>query len=235
MNILEVQNLTKSFGKFDAVKDVTVGFEKGKITALIGPNGAGKTTFLRLLSGELSPTEGKIIWKDHEITGSSFAKIARKGVSRCFQVAYVFDSLSVMDNLRVAGRVKRIPKKALDNKCGELLGKVGMLSQKDLRVGSLPHGSKRMVELCMSFIQEPELLLSDEIAAGLSDAEIAIVDRLIKEKCESCTIVVVEHRLEFVFGLCHRVIAMHNGGIIAQGTSEEVKSNSKVRQVYWGE
>ena len=113
MLILEVQNLTKNFGDFTAVDNVSLGFEREKITALIGPNGAGKTTFLRLLSGELHPTTGQIAWKGKDITKHSFARTALEGISRCFQVAYVFDSLSVMDNLRVAGRVSVVTAKRM--------------------------------------------------------------------------------------------------------------------------
>ena len=235
MDILEVRDLTKDFGEFRAVNGVSLGFEKARITALVGPNGAGKTTFLRLLSGELRPTKGRIILKGKDITNYSFSRTALEGISRCFQVAYVFDSLSVVDNLRVAGRVKGLDKRTLDQKCEGLLEKVGMLPQIDHKAASLPHGSRRMLELCMSFIQEPEVLLSDEIAAGLSEEGIALVDELLKDKGKTCTIIVVEHRLEFVFGICHRVVVMHNGEIIADGSPDDVRNHQKVRQVYWGE
>ena len=112
---------------------------------------------------------------------------------------------------------------------------MGLGDERNTLAASLPHGSKRMLELGMSLIQEPAMLLSDEIAAGLSDAEIALVDDLIKDMCQSCTMVLVEHRLEFVFGICHRVVVLHNGQVIASGTPDEVKDNTRVRQVYWGE
>lgn len=235
MDILRVGNLTKCFGDFLVVKDVSLTFEQNKITALIGPNGAGKTTFLRLLSGELSPTKGKILWQGKDITSLSFARKALVGISRCFQVAYVFNSLSVIDNLRVAARGVGLNTKEADQSADALLEKMGLLSIRDNIVDSLPYGNKRIVELCMSIIQQPELLLCDEVAAGLSHAEIELVDKLIREEGNSRTIIIVEHRLEFVFGICDRVVVMHNGEIIADGTADEVRNNQKVRQVYWGE
>jgi branched-chain amino acid transport system ATP-binding protein len=234
MSFLEVVNLEKKFLEFTAINNVSLGFEREKITALIGPNGAGKTTFLRLLSGELRPSNGKVVWKGKDITKHSFSRTALSGISRCFQIAYVFDSLSVMDNLRVAGRIKGFDKRTLDEKCEKLLEKVGMLEKKDTKVAFLPHGSRRMIELCMSFIQEPEVLLSDEIAAGLSGAEITGVAALLKEKSGECTIIIVEHRLEFVFGICHRVVVMHNGEILAEGSPEEIKNHEEVIRIYWG-
>lgn len=235
MKLLEVKNLTKRFGEFTAVNNVTLSLEKGEITSIIGPNGAGKTTFLRLLSGELAPTEGEIIFKGENITRYSFYKTAIRGISRCFQVPFVFDSLSVIDNLKVAGRVNNLEKAVLNEKCEKLLERVGILSQKNRKVGELAHGGKRMLELCMSLIQEHDLLLSDEIAAGLTDSEVTLVDELIKERAKSCTALVVEHRLEFVFGLSDRVITMHNGEIIADGSPEEIKNSEKVRKAYYGE
>ena len=235
MKLLEVKNLTKRFGEFTAVNNVTLSLEEGEITSIIGPNGAGKTTFLRLLSGELAPTEGEIIFKGEDITRCSFFKTATRGISRCFQVPFVFDSLSVIDNLKVAGRVNNLEKTVLNEKCEELLERVGMLSQKNKKLGELAHGGKRILELCMSFIQEHDLLLSDEIVAGLTESEVTLVDELIKERAKSCTPLVVEHRLEFVFGLSDRVITMHNGEIIADGSPEEIKNSEKVRKAYYGE
>jgi len=235
MKLLEVKNLTKRFGEFTAVNNVTLSLEEGEITSIIGPNGAGKTTFLRLLSGELAPTEGEIIFKGEDITRCSFFKTAIRGISRCFQVPFVFDSLSVIDNLKVAGRVNNLEKTVLNEKCEELLERVGMLSQKNKKLGELAHGGKRILELCMSFIQEHDLLLSDEIVAGLTESEVTLVDELIKERAKSCTPLVVEHRLEFVFGLSDRVITMHNGEIIADGSPEEIKNSEKVRKAYYGE
>lgn len=235
MKLLEVKNLTKRFGEFIAVNNVTLSLEEGEITSIIGPNGAGKTTFLRLLSGELAPTEGEIIFKGENITRCSFHKTAIRGISRCFQVPFVFDSLSVIDNLKVAGRVKNLEKTVLNEKCEKLLERVGMLSQKNQKVGELAHGGKRILELCMSFIQEHDLILSDEIVAGLTESEVTLVDELIKERAKSCTTLVVEHRLEFVFGLSDRVITMHNGEIIADGSPEEIKNSEKVRKAYYGE
>lgn len=235
MKLLEVKNLTKRFGEFTAVNNISLSLEKGEITSIVGPNGAGKTTLLRLLSGEFAPTKGEIIFKGENITKRSFHQTAIRGISKCFQVPFVFDSLSVIDNLKVAGRANKLEKAVLNEKCEKLLERVGMLSQKNQKLGELAHGGKRILELCMSFIQERDLLLSDEIVAGLAESEVALVDELIKERAKSCTPLVVEHRLEFVFGLSDRVITMHNGEIIADGTPDEIKNSEKVRKAYYGE
>ena len=235
MKILEVNNLTKRFGEFTAVRNVSFSLRQGEITGLIGPNGAGKTTLLRLVSGELAPSEGEIIFKGENITKCSFHKTAIRGISRCFQVPFVFDSLSVIDNLRVAGRVNNLKKAALDSGCEELLKEVGMLAQKDVLTRELAHGGKRMLEWCMSAIQQPNLLLIDEIVAGLAEGEMALMDKTIKAKSKSIAPLIVEHRLEFLFGISDRVIVMHKGEIIADGSPSEIKNSQAVRKAYYGE
>lgn len=233
--ILEVRDLTVKFGEFTAVDHVSLSFNKGEITSIVGPNGAGKTTFLRLISGELAPTEGEIIWNGEDITKHSFSKSARKGISRCFQVASVFNPLSVTDNLIIAGRVKGISENDLNKKADELLEKVDMVSEKHKKAESLSHGKKRMLELCMSFIQEPGLLLADEVAAGLAEKGIERVDALIKEKASVSTPLIIEHRLGFVFDLSDRVIVMHGGTVLADGTPDEIKELDTVKKAYFGE
>jgi len=235
MKILEVKNLTKSFGAFKAVSDASFSLNQGEIIGLIGPNGAGKTTLLRLISGELAPSEGKIFFKGEDITKYSFHKTAIRGISRCFQVPFVFDSLSVIDNVKVAGRVKKLKGPALVKWCEEILNEVGMLAKKDVLVRVLSHGEKRILEWCMSIIQQPDLLLVDEIAAGLAESEIALMDKIIKDKVKSTAFLIVEHRLEFLFGISQRVIVMHKGGIIADGSPNEIKDSQTVRKAYYGE
>jgi branched-chain amino acid transport system ATP-binding protein len=235
MKLLEINHLTKKFGEFQVVRDLSFTLEEGEITSVIGPNGAGKTSFLKLISGELIPTEGEIILKGEDITKCTLSETAKLGISRCFQVPSVFDCISVIDNLKIAGRANKAKQAGLDERCENLLERVGMLSQKDKRTGELDHGGKRVLELCMGFIQDPVLILSDEIIAGLDETSVELIGTLIKEKVKLCTPLIVEHRLEFVFGLSDRVITLHKGEIIADGSPEEIRNNEMVKKIYYGD
>ena len=235
MKILEVKNLTKKFGGFAAVNNVSFSLEEGELTSIIGPNGAGKTTALRLISGELDPTRGEIVYKGESIIKASFNKCAIRGISRCFQIPSVFSTLSVIDNLRIAGRAKNVGKVALDGRCEELLEEVRMLPEKNRMAGELAHSKKRILEWCMSVIQEPGLLLMDELGAGLADSELAFLYKLIRAKAKAITPLFVEHRLEFVFSISDRVIVLHKGERIADGSPSEIRSSKDVKKAYYGE
>jgi len=234
MKVLEVKNLTKKFGGFTAVNNVSFSLEEGQVTSIIGPNGAGKTTAIRLISGELDPSGGQIIFKGADITKASLNKHAIRGISRTFQVPSVFSTLSVIDNLRMAARARHVGKVAIDNRCKEILEEVRMLPDVNRMAGELAHSKKRILEWCMSVIQEPSLLLMDELGAGLADSELASLYDLIKAKAKTITPLFVEHRLEFVFRISDRVIVLHEGERIADGSPSEIKSNEEVRKAYYG-
>ncbi|MBA7482266.1 SkfA peptide export ATP-binding protein SkfE [subsurface metagenome] len=234
MKVLEVKNLTKKFGGFTAVNNVSFSLEEGQVTSIIGPNGAGKTTAIRLISGELEPSGGQIIFKGAKITKASLNKHAIRGISRTFQVPSVFSTLSVIDNLRMAARARHVRKVAIDNRCEEILEEVRMLPDMNRMAGELAHSKKRILEWCMSVIQEPDVLLMDELGAGLADSELASLYDLIKAKAKTITPLFVEHRLEFVFRISDRVIVLHQGAKLAEGSPGEIKSNEEVRQSYYG-
>ena len=237
MKVLEVQNLTKRFGGFTAVNNVSFSLEAGQVTSIIGPNGAGKTTALKIISGELDPSAGQIIFKGKRITKSSMNKHAILGISRTFQVPSVFNTLSVINNMKMAAgarHVGHVDKAVINLKCEEILDEVGMLSDMNLLTGELPHSKKRILEWCMSVVQEPDVLLMDELGAGLADSELASLYDLIKVKAKTITPLFVEHRLEFVFRISDRVIVLHKGAKLADGAPSEIKSNEEVRNAYYG-
>jgi branched-chain amino acid transport system ATP-binding protein len=234
MKILEVNNLTKKFGHFAAVSDVSFDVEEGQVTSIIGPNGAGKTTIIRLISGEINPSSGQIVFKGADVTKSPLNRCANTGISRTFQVPSVFSTLSVIDNLRLALRAKHVEKASIDNRCEELLEEVGMLSEKNHLVAELPHSRKRVLEWCMSVVQEPGLILMDEIGAGLADSELDVLYGLIKKKAKKITPLFVEHRLEFVFSISEKVIVLCGGKLLAVGSPSEIKNSEDVKKAYYG-
>lgn len=235
MKVLEVNNLTKKFGGFAAVNDLSFNLEQGKITSIIGPNGAGKTTAIRLVSGELDPTDGEIIFKGKRITKSSINRHALVGISRTFQVPSVFKELSVIDNLRTAVRAKGVKKGVGDDRCREILKEVGMLKDMHVFPRELSHHKKRILEWCMSVVQEPDVLLMDELGAGLADSELAMLYDLIKEKADTITPLFVEHRLEFLFRISDKVIVLNQGSKLAEGSPDEIKNNEEVKVAYCGD
>ena len=237
MTVLEVKNLTKKFGGFTAVDNISFSLEAGQVTSIIGPNGAGKTTVLRLISGELDPSGGQIIFKGERITKASLNKHAIRGISRTFQVPSVFNTLSVIDNLRMAARAKHVghvEAEAVDDRCKEILEEVGMLPDRNLMTAELAHSKKRILEWCMSVVQEPDVLLMDELGAGLADSELTSLYDLVKAKAKTITPLFVEHRLEFVFRISDRVIVLHQGAKLADGSPGEIKNNEEVRNAYYG-
>ncbi len=234
MKILSVDNLTKYFGGFAAVKNLTFSLQKGQITSIIGPNGAGKTTAIRLISGELNPTTGSIRLKDKDITNSSINKNALLGISRTFQVPAVFNCLTVFDNLKMAIHTKIKDKKDREDRCKSLLDEVGMSKEMNAYPAALPNHKKRILEWCMSAIQDPEIILMDELGAGLSDEELTILYDHIIKKVDKFTPLFIEHRLEFVFRISEKVIVLNQGTKLAEGTAKEILCNEKVKEAYFG-
>lgn len=234
MVVLQVKHLTKRFGGFKAVNDLSFDLEAGQVTSIIGPNGAGKTTAIKLISGEITPSSGEIVLMGETLTKASLNRHAIRGISRTFQVPSVFNTLSVLDNLRMAARAKHVGKGEIDKHCEQVLEEVGMLSEMDLMVSEIPHSKKRVLEWCMGVVQDPKVLLMDELGAGLADNELAALYDLVKSKANRITPLFVEHRLEFVFRISDRVIVLHQGAKLADGTPSEIKNNAQVRQAYYG-
>ena len=242
--ILEVDNITQRFGNFVALNAVSASFQPGKLTAIIGPNGAGKSTFFNVVSGAFPPTQGRIRFQGRDITGLAQHEFARIGIAKSFQITNVFKQLSAHENVRVAAQMRstrfellrpRASLSALIAKADALLVRVGLAALRDKTAGDLAHGQQRALEIAMALASDPVLLLMDEPTAGMSPEETGVMMRLITELAAERTVVLVEHKMKLVMGLCERLIVLHHGEFLAEGTPEQIRNNADVRRVYLGE
>ncbi|WP_164670165.1 ABC transporter ATP-binding protein [Virgibacillus doumboii] len=244
--ILETEDLTIAFGGHTAVDHISVQIPEKKFTSIIGPNGAGKTTFFNLLSGQLSPTEGQIFFKDKEITKYTTTQRARMGIGRSFQITNVFPNLTVLENVRLAVQSQAKVRyqmlahfkyyKQFEEKAMELLKKVFLESKAQLRAVNLAHGEKRKLELAMLLALETEILLLDEPTAGMSLEEVpAIIDVINNIKADGDrTIVLIEHKMDLIMDLSDEVLVLFHGELLAKGTPEEIIENEMVQSAYLG-
>jgi branched-chain amino acid transport system ATP-binding protein len=242
--ILQTTNLTKSFGGLAAVNRVDFKLLKGNIHAIIGPNGSGKTTFFNLLTGYYKPNGGKVVFKGEDITGMEPFKICKKGIFRSFQITAIYPKLSVLENVQIArfsnrGRSYTFfenAKKLFNEEACGVIEEVGLLDQKDVLGGKLSHGDRKRLELAIVLSNEPEVMLLDEPTAGMSPEETRESMKLIMRIGEKrgLTILFVEHDMSVVFGYARRVTVFHQGGLLTEGTPDEVKANKQVQNVYLG-
>jgi len=241
---MEVRKLSRHFGHFKALSNVSVSFAPGQLTAIIGPNGAGKSTFFNVLSGALSPTSGQVFFQGQDITGLQPHDYARRGIAKSFQITNVFKQLSVHENVRVAAQMRYAryelfkPRASLRKAIEEadaLLARVGLSSLRNKTVADLAHGQQRSLEIAMALAADPQLLLMDEPTAGMSPEETAAMMDLITQLARERTVILVEHKMKLVMGICERLIVLHHGEFLAQGTAEEIRNNAEVRRVYLGQ
>ena len=240
--LLSVENLTVSFDGFKAVDSLNLYIEKDELRVIIGPNGAGKTTVLDMICGKTRPTTGSIKFRNNELVGMSEHQIVRVGVGRKFQTPSIYENLTAFENLEVSypkGRsvlgcvafrrtpeiVDRIHKVAEDISLHEYL---------DIEGAFLSHGQKQWLEIGMLLMQEPELVLLDEPVAGMSPSEREQTAELIQRVCKGRCIIVIEHDMEFVSRIAHKVTVLHLGKILAEGSMDEIQHNPKVAEVYFG-
>jgi len=242
--LLEVDGVSQRFGKFTALDNVSASFERGKLTAIIGPNGAGKSTFFNVVSGAFAPTAGRIRFEGRDITGLAQHEFARIGIAKSFQITNVFRHLTAHENVRVAAQMRtsrfallkpRASFTGLIERADALLARVGLFAHRDKPASDLAHGQQRALEIAMALASEPVLLLMDEPTAGMSPEETQTMMRLIRELANERTVVLVEHKMKLVMGLCERLIVLHHGTFLAEGTPDEIRANAEVRRVYLGE
>ena len=242
--ILEVRGVSQRFGKFRALNNVSVAFQPGKLTAIIGPNGAGKSTFFNIVSGAFPPSEGSIRYMGRDITGLPQHEFARIGIAKSFQITNVFKQLSAHENVRVAAQMRRARFSLLQSRAGmvelidqadELLQRVGLQAVRNKPAADLAHGQQRALEIAMALACEPKLLLMDEPTAGMSPEETTTMMSLITSLAAERTVVLVEHKMKLVMGLCERLIVLHHGEFLAEGTPDDIRSNDEVRRVYLGQ
>ncbi len=242
--ILETRGLTKEFKGFVAVNGVDLKVKRGTIHALIGPNGAGKTTFFNLLTKFLPPTSGQILYNGVDITTEKPAQTARRGIIRSFQISAVFPHLTVLENVRIGlqrnmgnsfhfWKSERVLS-SLDAKAMVLLESVDLGSFAQTLTVELPYGRKRALEIATTLAMEPELMLLDEPTAGMGHEDVDRVKDLIKKVSVGRTILMVEHNMGVVSGICDTITVLQRGAVLAEGPYAEVSKNPGVIEAYMG-
>jgi urea transport system ATP-binding protein len=240
--VLAVEGLTVSFDGFKAIDDLNLYVDRGELRVVIGPNGAGKTTLLDLICGKTKASAGSIKFKNTEMTKLPEHMIVRAGIGRKFQTPSIYENLSVFKNLEVSYPQGRGVFGALGFKCDaavqakvdEVAGMIGLTDRLDLEAGLLSHGQKQWLEIGMLLMQDPELLMLDEPIAGMSARERELTADLLKRICQNRSVIVIEHDMDFVARIAHKVTVMHQGKILAEGSMDKVQADPKVIDVYLG-
>ena len=242
--ILEAQGLTKEFRGFLAVKDVNLSIARNTIHGLIGPNGAGKTTCFNLLTKFLIPTRGKITYDGRDITSMKPAEVARLGLVRSFQISAVFPHLTVLENVKLALQRERggsfdfwrsdTVLSRYDTRARELLEDVALTEYADSQAGQLPYGRKRALEIATTLALDPVMMLLDEPTAGMTHEDVDLVVALIRRVSKGRTVLLVEHNLKVVEGLCDHITVLARGEVLAQGDYAAVSRNADVQAAYLG-
>ena len=248
MSLLEVENVTMEFGGLLALDTVGMGIEQGELVSLIGPNGAGKSTLINVITGMLTPTEGTVRYDGDEIVGKDPHEIVQLGLGRSFQTAEIFPDLTVRENVNVAAFMtehgsfslnflrRRDSYEEVRARTREILDTLGLKDEADLPASSLPYGDTRRLEVAVGMATDPELMFMDEPTAGMSPGETEMTTDLIKRMQQEwgITILLVEHDMDVVFDVSDRIVTLHQGSIIAEGTPEEIQDDPAVRSAYLG-
>jgi len=231
--LLQVDQIMVRFGGVVAVDRVTLTAEAGRVTGLIGPNGAGKTTLFNVVTGVQAPTSGQVVFEGSDVTRLAVHRRARRGLARTFQRLEVFASLSVRDNVRVATELSTLVD--VGNRVDSLLERVGLVDVADRTAGDLPTGQARLVEIARALATEPRLLLLDEPASGLDEAETRRLGELLRSLAEDgLGVLVVEHDMDLVMKVCDVIHVLDLGQLIATGTPGEVQKDRRVLEAYLG-
>ena len=242
--MLYVRKLQKLFGDFKAVNGANLAVERGQLVAVIGPNGAGKTTLFNLITGQLQPDAGEIVFNDENISKLPPYEVCRRGIARSFQIANIFPRLSVFRNVQVSvlaqqklsNKLFRPARQIAVAETNQILKSVGLIDKNLDLAGSLSHGDKRMLEIAIALGNDPELLILDEPTAGMSPDEttatMSLIQRLAND--QGLTILFCEHDMEVVFNVAQSIMVMQQGRTIAQGIPDQVKQNSEVQKAYLG-
>lgn len=239
---LAIEDLTVSFDGFKAVDGLNLYIEKDELRVVIGPNGAGKTTVLDLICGKTKSTAGSIQFNNKELTKLPEHKIVQAGVGRKFQTPSIYENLSVYDNLEVSfprgrsvfGSLTFKCTEDVDTRIQEVAKEIFLEDFLDMEAALLSHGQKQWLEIGMLLIQDPELLMLDEPVAGMSVKEREQTAELLNRICKGRSVLVIEHDMDFVERIAHKVTVLHQGRILAEGNMESVQNNPKVIEVYLG-
>ena len=240
--ILTAEGVTKSFDGFKAINDLNFYLDEGELRTIIGPNGAGKSTFLDLITGRTRPDEGQIEFKDTPVTKKSEYQIYRMGIGRKFQTPSVYSDHTVYENILLGLRGSRGVWSAIFGKVTpaqnerifEVLEIINLKDKAQVRAGALAHGQKQWLEIGMLIAQDPELMLVDEPAAGMTDEETARTGELLLSLAGRHTIIVIEHDMVFVRQLASKVTVLHQGSVLCEGSLDEIQNDERVIEVYLG-
>jgi branched-chain amino acid transport system ATP-binding protein len=239
--VLRTEGLTVRFGGLTALGGVDFEVRRGEICAVIGPNGAGKSTFFNCLTGVLRPTAGRIIFNGDDITGQPSNEISQKGIARSYQITNILPNATVRENVRIAAQSRRHAWNMLRDhgdfadinaKAEAALNSVGLIEKAEELASNLSHGEQRNLEIGIALATEPSLLCLDEPTAGMSAAETHDTVELVRRIAKDLTILIVEHDMEVVMGLAHRIVVLHYGEILAEGSPAEIQQNPRVQEVY---
>jgi urea transport system ATP-binding protein len=240
--ILTAEGVTKSFDGFKAINDLNFYLDAGELRTIIGPNGAGKSTFLDLITGRTRPDEGQIEFKDTPVTRKSEYQIYRMGIGRKFQTPSVYSDHTVYENILLGLKGSRGVWRAIFGKVTPaqnerifaVLDTINLKDKAQVRAGALAHGQKQWLEIGMLIAQDPELMLVDEPAAGMTDEETARTGELLLSLAGKHTIIVIEHDMVFVRQLASKVTVLHQGSVLCEGSLDEVQNDERVIEVYLG-
>ncbi len=241
---LVVENVGKRFGGFVALEGVSATFGGNRVTAVIGPNGAGKSTLFYILSGALKPSTGRVLFEGKDLTAEPQHAFAHQGIARSYQITTIFPELSVHENVRVSGQAfrsryniwrNRNLDRELIEKADAALAAVGLYARRDRTARLISHGEQRALEIAIALVADPKLLLLDEPTAGMGPEETKEMVGLIERLAADRTILLVEHKMKMILGLSDRILVLHHGRLIADGTPAEIQADSEVRRVYLGQ
>lgn len=235
MSLLSISKLSKAFGGLAAVRDLDLSVEKGEIVGLIGPNGAGKTTVFNLISGFLRPTSGEITLRGESLVRMRPHRICKKGIGRTFQIVQPFAGLTVLKNVMISAFNRTNSPEAAEEKSSEVLQFLGLWEKKDYAIGSLTIADRKRLELAKSLATQPELLLLDEVAAGLNPKETEEIIGIIREiNGRGVTVLMIEHVMKAIVSLARRIVVIDFGIKIAEGEPSEVLRHPEVVKAYLG-
>jgi branched-chain amino acid transport system ATP-binding protein len=241
--LLQLEEVVKQYGTFTAIDTVSLTFPDDEVCAIIGPNGAGKTTLFNMISGTIPVTDGTITYRGEDVTPLEAHQIANRGLARSFQISNLFMDLSTFENVRLAVQSnynalnfweETAEQDAVIERTKALLDRVGLQNERDVVAAELSHGKQRELEIAISLGIDPELLLLDEPSSGMGPEGTNRVINLLEDLAADFPIIVIEHKMQLVREVADRVVVLHNGKVLTDGTPDEAAENEDVKRVYLG-